>query len=219
MKPATVAPRRYPDGPIVVIVTGGARTTHHALMLGMSDPDLDRLDKHLRASGCTMHVEPLDLRCTIEAIASARAIVHLAAVDGEIVRPLPANEGAPERVRKRPDGARSVAASKGWERRREREEFAAVNIPPGLLPLWEREKGRFTEGTPDDRARAFLEWAEAHEADAVEARAVESTRRLAAAVDVRESTDLPREGKLAVIDAELADLLAEREAIESAGTP
>lgn len=198
-------PPRLPSGSLAVLAHG-ERTASDSLPFGMSG----LLADVLRGMG----IDPLTVRVTVEVVTEGPP-VRLATVDGEAVEPVPASG----KRRKRPDGARSVAASRGWDRRREREEFAAVNIPANLLPLWEREKGRFTEGTPDDRARAFLEWAEAHERDAVAARDRESATKLAAAVAERTGTDLPREGKIAVIDAELADLLAERAAIESEGRP
>lgn len=91
--------------------------------------------------------------------------------------------------------ARSSAAYRGHETRSEREQAATVNIPPDLLPLWDRTKGQF-RGTPHERYEAFMEYAEAHPRDAADALSEESDRKLGELV--KEHEDLrfanPSEG-------------------------
>jgi hypothetical protein len=50
---------------------------------------------------------------------------------------------------------------KGWEKRKEKDDFAEQNIPPEHLLLWRKIKNRF-KGTPDQRAEQFMEYLEAH---------------------------------------------------------
>lgn len=57
---------------------------------------------------------------------------------------------------------RSSSARRGWEHRREREEFAAQNIPLEYLPLWEVWKDRF-KGTPHERYESFMEFAQSED--------------------------------------------------------
>ena len=76
---------------------------------------------------------------------------------------------------------RSLAAYRGWERRRERDEFVAVNVPADLLPLWERTKLQF-RGTPEERLEAFLAYAHDHEGEGVAALADEADAKLEAMI-------------------------------------
>lgn len=62
------------------------------------------------------------------------------------------------------DASRRRAHDASSDRRRERDEFAAQNIPSDLLPLWRQERSRF-RGTPHERSEAFLEWAETDEGE------------------------------------------------------
>ena len=54
-----------------------------------------------------------------------------------------------------------------------------MNLPPDLLPLWERIKGQF-RGTPEERSRAFLEYVEGHDGEAIAACQAEADRKVAA---------------------------------------
>ena len=56
----------------------------------------------------------------------------------------------------------SASAYRGWERRRERDDFTEQNIEPELLPLWHRVRGQF-RGSPHERFEAFMEYAETDE--------------------------------------------------------
>lgn len=57
---------------------------------------------------------------------------------------------------------------RGWEKRKEKDDFTEMNIPPEHLALWRKLKNQF-KGTPDQRAEAFMEYVESHpgESDAV----------------------------------------------------
>lgn len=50
---------------------------------------------------------------------------------------------------------------KGWEHRKEKDDFAEKNIPPEHVMLWRKMKNQF-KGTPDQRAERFMEWLEGH---------------------------------------------------------
>ena len=50
---------------------------------------------------------------------------------------------------------------RGWERRRELDDFAKNNIPPEYQHAWDKLKSRF-KGTPDQRAEQFMEYMEEH---------------------------------------------------------
>lgn len=52
---------------------------------------------------------------------------------------------------------------KGWEHRKERDEFAKNNIPPEYHTMWEKWK-RVFKGTPDQRAEKFMEYMETDQA-------------------------------------------------------
>lgn len=68
-------------------------------------------------------------------------------------------------------------AYKGWETRREREEAVTVNLPPDLLPLWNRVKYQF-KGTPAKRLREFLEYAHNHGGEGIDALQGEADKKL-----------------------------------------
>ena len=57
---------------------------------------------------------------------------------------------------------------RGWEKRKEKDDFTEQNIPPEHLALWKKLKNQF-KGTPHERAEAFREYVESHpgESDAV----------------------------------------------------
>jgi hypothetical protein len=50
---------------------------------------------------------------------------------------------------------------RGWEHRREKDDFTEQNIPPEHLVLWRKLKPQF-KGTPDQRAEQFMEYLEEH---------------------------------------------------------
>jgi 3'-phosphoadenosine 5'-phosphosulfate sulfotransferase (PAPS reductase)/FAD synthetase len=94
----------------------------------------------------------------------------------------------------------STAAYAGWDRRREREEAVVVNIPPEILPLWDRVKGKVQGVTPHARYEAFLRYAGEHENEVLEALQLAADAKLEAwlATTARlgedlidESTDFP----------------------------
>jgi DNA repair protein RadC len=56
---------------------------------------------------------------------------------------------------------RASGARRGWEHRRERDEFVIQNLDPSLVPLWERLKGQF-RGTPEQRYEQFTQYVHDH---------------------------------------------------------
>jgi len=68
----------------------------------------------------------------------------------------------------------SRAAFKGWHRRREKSERVVQNIPPDYEPLWRRVGGHFRHGTPHQRYEAFMQYAEEHPDEVVEALAIDA---------------------------------------------
>lgn len=50
---------------------------------------------------------------------------------------------------------------RGWEKRKEKDDFTEQNIPPEHLALWRKLKNQF-KGTPHERAEAFMEYVEEH---------------------------------------------------------
>lgn len=66
---------------------------------------------------------------------------------------------------------------KGWETRREREQAVTVNIPPDLMSLWNRVKYQF-KGTPEERLKAFLEYAHHHQDEGVQFLQTDADRKL-----------------------------------------
>jgi hypothetical protein len=79
---------------------------------------------------------------------------------------------------------------RGWETRREREEAVTVNLPPELIPYWERTKAQF-KGTPEQRLKAFLDYAHDHPDDAMEAVEHSSDRKLQQMIRQRERQTKP----------------------------
>lgn len=77
--------------------------------------------------------------------------------------------------------SRSRAAYRAADTRREREEAVTVNLPPDLLPLWDKVKASFS-GAPDARREAFLQYAHEHGKEAIEALDAASAIRVAAIV-------------------------------------
>lgn len=96
--------------------------------------------------------------------------------------------------------ARSIGAHRGWETRRERDEFATQNIPDALIPLWEKTKLNF-QGSPEKRAEKFVHYAHEHEDESMEAVIDESDRKLEAMIRARE-----RSGGFASLEAILVGL-------------
>ena len=64
--------------------------------------------------------------------------------------------------------SRSVAARRGWDRRRENEERVTVNIAPDLMPLWERVRWGL-KGTPQERLEAFEAYVHDHPSEVTQA--------------------------------------------------
>lgn len=77
--------------------------------------------------------------------------------------------------------SRSVAGYRGWERRRERDEFAAQNLDPEHLPLWRRIGGQF-KGTPHERFERFVEYTEEHPEEVAGAQQEEADAKLEAMI-------------------------------------
>jgi hypothetical protein len=116
-----------------------------------------------------LRLTPAELVATLRAGAEDAIRAHVAAW---LEKP-PANDTA-----KRPRGP-GISQRRGWEKRKENDERAAREIPADFLPLWEREKSRF-KGTPEDRARRFLEWAYANGSAVTQAMQDEADETLAA---------------------------------------
>jgi len=57
--------------------------------------------------------------------------------------------------------AKMSPQQRGWERRKEKDDFTEQNIPSEHLLLWRKLKNQF-KGTPDERAEQFMEYVEAH---------------------------------------------------------
>lgn len=64
-------------------------------------------------------------------------------------------------LRRNPSEARSLAARRGWEHRKESDEAVEVNLDPHELALWDRTKSRF-KGSPEERLRAFRDYVHDH---------------------------------------------------------
>ena len=79
----------------------------------------------------------------------------------------------------RPEGAR-----RGWQHRRERDEFVTQNLPPELIPLWERIKGQF-HGTPEERYQQFMAYVQDHPGEEMAAVQSESDAKLDALIAQR----------------------------------
>jgi hypothetical protein len=69
----------------------------------------------------------------------------------------------------------SKAAYRGWSRRRQESERAAANIPTDYLPLWDRVQGMF-RGTSHERYEAFMQYAEEHPDEVIEAIAIDAEK-------------------------------------------
>lgn len=50
---------------------------------------------------------------------------------------------------------------RGWERRKEKDDFAEANIPPEHVSLWRKLKTQF-KGTPHERVEQFMKYLEEH---------------------------------------------------------
>ncbi|MGA8138722.1 MAG: hypothetical protein WCA48_31855 [Pseudomonas gingeri] len=88
----------------------------------------------------------------------------------------PHDSDAPGRARPK-SATRAAGGRRAAETRGEREDFARQNIPADLLPLWEQIKGRF-KGSPHERSEAFLEYADAHPQEVIEAMQERSDEQL-----------------------------------------
>jgi hypothetical protein len=55
------------------------------------------------------------------------------------------------------EAARPPGAQKGWETRRENDDFTKQNIPEEYHLIWEKKK-RFFKGDPHSRYEQFMEW-------------------------------------------------------------
>ena len=63
---------------------------------------------------------------------------------------------------------RSSGARRGWEHRRERDEWVVQNLDPSLVPLWTRLKDSF-RGTPEERYEALMQYVHDHPGEETEA--------------------------------------------------
>jgi hypothetical protein len=119
--------------------------------------------------------------------------------------------GTPRAPRAAQSHRHGVAARKGWEKRKERDECVESNLPPHLVPLWEKVKhGRAFTGVTCDRAtELFFEYVEAHPKEASRAYIDEADARLER--EIKEYESAPQSDEDAEYEAELA---AEREAMK-----
>jgi len=85
----------------------------------------------------------------------------------------------------RTSAARSLGGYRAAETRRERDEFAAANIPDDLIPLWNKTKLNF-RGSPEKRAEKFIAYAHDHENESLDATIDEADRKLEAMIRARE---------------------------------
>jgi hypothetical protein len=104
--------------------------------------------------------------------------------------------------------SRSAAARRGWETRRERTDLASHNVPPELLPLWERTRWIF-KGTPHERFEAFMQYVHERPEDVIPAQQDAADAWLASELRRREE---PEEADEAPFDDPLA---AENAALRS----
>jgi hypothetical protein len=74
--------------------------------------------------------------------------------------------------------AARVRGYKAWERRRENEERAMVNLEPHMIPLWKKIGGAHLGSTPHERAERFAEYTEENPGEAIEALQDWSDRKL-----------------------------------------
>ena len=81
---------------------------------------------------------------------------------------VPAPFGATHGLREALVEDRSSGARRGWEHRRERDEWVVQNLDPALIPLWTRIGTQF-RGTPEERYEAFTEYVHDHPGEANEA--------------------------------------------------
>lgn len=73
---------------------------------------------------------------------------------------------------------RSVAAYRGWEHRRERDERVEGNLPADLVPLWRRVRRGLRCTTAHECYEAMMHYAEEHPGEAVVAMAEDAERDL-----------------------------------------
>jgi hypothetical protein len=83
------------------------------------------------------------------------------------------------------DRSRSVSAYRGWDKRREHNEAVLVNLDLDLRPLWNRVHTAF-QGTPEERLRAFEQYAHDHPGEAWEALQEDADARLEAMLATRQ---------------------------------
>ncbi len=67
---------------------------------------------------------------------------------------------------------------RGWEHRKEKDDFAEQNIPPEHIILWRKLKNRF-KGTPHERAEQFMEYLEEHPGENMDALQENADKELA----------------------------------------
>jgi hypothetical protein len=84
--------------------------------------------------------------------------------------------------------ARSLAGYRAADTLRERDEFAAANIPAALIPLWNRVKRQF-RGSPEERAEKFIQYAHDHESEDLDAVVSAADRKLDAMIRAHEAAE------------------------------
>lgn len=85
--------------------------------------------------------------------------------------------------------SRSVSAQRGVDRWRAACEGVAANLPPHLIPLWDKRKMLGT-GSVDQRTEAFLQYAHDHESEAMVALEESAEKKLEAMIREYEARDL-----------------------------
>ena len=103
--------------------------------------------------------------------------------------------------------SRSVAASRGWETRRERNESVTCNLAPELLPMWERIGGAF-KGDPHTRFEQFTKYVEEHPTETI-AHMQASADAMIADRDSSDALDDSSEAELTADDLAFLDVSAE----------
>lgn len=85
-----------------------------------------------------------------------------------------------ERVVARYLEAKATGPGLGWERRKERDDWAEQGIPPEHQLFWRKIKNKF-KGTPDQRAEQFMEYIDLHPGESEEWLAEHADQELAKA--------------------------------------
>lgn len=90
--------------------------------------------------------------------------------------------------------ARHKASAK--ERRSESDDYVRGNLPPELVGVWDRVKGRIQGSARRTRTEAFLEWVQEHPEDVIQHQEHEAEREVAALVAEHHATSARlRKGK------------------------